>query len=171
MSYIPKGSNSNRMFSIDTNLLVYAHNKDSQYNEKAAAFLERILNERDEEGNLSVCLTAQVLMEFVNVITRQNLEKPLTLSEAIKIVNDYLETGIQIITHRETQIKTFLDLLSSVTTRKKVFDIAIVASLKDHGVSGFYTMNVADFREFDFLEVVNPLLTEVQKDDREEIIS
>jgi predicted nucleic acid-binding protein len=148
------------MFSIDTNLLVYAHNEDSQYNERAANFLERVLNERDEEGNLSVCLTAQVLMEFINVITRQNLEKSLTLAEAIKVVNDYLETGIQIINHRETQIKTFLDLLGSVTTRKKVFDIALVASLKDHGISGLYTANVPDFREFDFLEVVNPLLSD-----------
>jgi predicted nucleic acid-binding protein len=148
------------MFSIDTNLLVYAHNEDSQYNKRAANFLERVLNERDEEGNLSVCLTAQVLMEFVNVITRQNLEKPLTLSEVIKVVNDYLETGIQIINHRETQIKTFLDLLGSVTTRKKVFDIALVASLKDHCISGLYTANVPDFREFDFLEVINPLLSD-----------
>lgn len=146
-----------KMFSIDTNILVYAHNTDSEYNERATAFLEIVLNERDEEGNLTVCLTAQVLMEFINVITRQNLEKPLSLSEAIQVTNDYLEIGITVINQRETQIRTFLDLLSSVTTRKKVFDIALVATLKDHGISGIYTLNVADFEEFDFLEVVNPL--------------
>ena len=145
------------MFSIDTNILIYAHNKDSEYNEKATAFLEKVLNERDEEGNLSVCLTAQVLMEFVNVITRQNLEKPLSLSEAIQVTNDYLEAGIKIVYQRETQIRTFLDLLSSVTTRKKVFDIALAATLKDHEISGIYTANAADFKDFDFLEVINPL--------------
>jgi len=91
------------------------------------------------------------------VITRQNLEKPLSLSEAIQVTNDYLEIGITVINQRETQIRTCLDLLSSVTTRKKVFDIALVATLKDHGISGIYTLNVADFEEFDFLEVVNPL--------------
>jgi len=145
------------MFSIDTNILVYAHNTDSEYNERATAFLEKVLNERDEEGNFTVCLTAQVLMEFMNVITRQNLEKPLSISEAIQVTNDYLETGIKVINQRETQIRTFLDLLSSVTTRKKVFDIALVATLKDHGISGIYTLNVTDFKEFDFLKVVNPL--------------
>jgi predicted nucleic acid-binding protein len=145
------------MFSIDTNILVYAHNTDSEYNERATAFLERVVNERDEEGNLTVCLTAQVLMEFINVITRQSLENPLSLSEAIQVTNDYLEIGITVINQRETQIRTFLDLLSSVTTRKKIFDIALVATLKDHGISGIYTLNVADFEEFDFLEVVNPL--------------
>jgi len=145
MSYTPK--EFEKMFSIDTNLLIYAHNKDSQYNEKATAFLEKILNEQDEDGNLFVCLTAQVLMEFVNVITRQNVDRPLSLSEAIQVIYDYLETGIKIINQRETQIQTFLDLINSVTTRKKVFDVALVATLKDHGISGLYTANVADFKE------------------------
>ena len=61
------------MFAIDTNLLVYAHNSASEVNEKEAAFLERIMNERDEEGHLSVCIPAQVLMEFIHVITWQLL--------------------------------------------------------------------------------------------------
>ena len=145
------------MFSIDTNLLVYAHNKDSEFNEKASSFLEKTMNARDEEGNLSVCMLSQVLMEFINVITRQNLKKPLSLLEAINVVQDYLETGIKIINQSETQIQTFLDLLSSVTTRKKIFDIALVATLKDNGISGIYTANVADFEEFSFLKVINPL--------------
>jgi len=145
------------MFAIDTNLLVYAHNKDSEFNEEASAFMEKVMNQRDEEGNLSICIPTQVLMEFVNVITRQNLEKPLSLSEAIDVVQEYVESGVSIINQRETQIQTFLDLLGSVTTRKKIFDVALVATLKDNGISGLYTVNVGDFEEFYFLEVVNPL--------------
>ena len=30
---------------------------------------------------------------------------------------------------------------------------------KDNGISGLYTVNVDDFKEFDFLTVVNPLST------------
>lgn len=145
------------MFSIDTNLLIYAHNRDSQFNAKASAFLEKVLNERNEYGNLTVCLSSQVLMEFINVITRQNIERPLPIPEAIAVIKDYLDTGIRIINQQETQIQTFIDLMSSITTRKKVFDIALVATLKDHGIMGLYTANVADFIEFDFLEIVNPL--------------
>jgi predicted nucleic acid-binding protein len=85
------------------------------------------------------------------------LENPLSLPEAIQVINDYLDTGIKIINQSETQIRTFLDLFGSVTTRKKVFDIALGATLKDHGISGIYTANTSDFEEFDFLEVVNPL--------------
>jgi len=39
------------LFAIDTNLLVYAHNRDSEFNEEASAFLEKVMNEQDEEGN------------------------------------------------------------------------------------------------------------------------
>lgn len=146
------------MFSIDTNLLIYAHNRDSQFNEKASAFLEKVLNERNEYGNLRVCLSSQVLMEFINVITRQNIEHPLSIPEAVAVVNDYLDTGIRIINQQETQIQTFIELMNLVTTRKKIFDIALVATLKDNGIMGLYTANVVDFTEFDFLEIINPLV-------------
>jgi predicted nucleic acid-binding protein len=145
------------MFAIDTNIFVYAHNKDSEFNEKATVFLEKVMNDRNEEGNLSVCIPSQVLMEFVNVITRQTLKSPLSLSEAIKVIQDYLESHILIINQRETQIQTFIELLSSVTTRKKVFDVALAATLKDNDISGLYTVNVDDFKGFDFLTIVNPL--------------
>lgn len=145
------------MFAVDTNLLVYAHNEDSGFNEKAAAFLEKVLNERDENGSLGVCIPAQVLTEFLNVITRHNIESPLSLSEAAAAVRDYLDTGVTIINQKETQIETVLEVLASVTTRKNIFDIALAATLRDNGVIGIYTVNVSDFKDFDFLEVINPL--------------
>jgi predicted nucleic acid-binding protein len=148
------------MFAIDTNLLVYAHNKDSKLNEGAAAFVTKAMNERDGEGRLSVCLPAQVLTEFVYVITWQRMQKPLSLAEAIRIVQDYVDTGVTIIHQRQTHIQTFLALLATVTTRKNVFDVALAATLKDNGIQGLYTVNVADFKEFDFLKAINPLRLE-----------
>ncbi|MBC8180603.1 hypothetical protein H8E88_05710 [candidate division KSB1 bacterium] len=68
-----------------------------------------------------------------------------------------INTGVMIIYQHETQLQTFLNLLSSVTTRKKVFDVALVATLKDNNIKGIYTVNVADFKEFEFLEIRNPL--------------
>lgn len=91
------------MFAIDTNLLIYAHNAASEFNEKATGFMEKVMNECDEEGNLSVCIPAQVLMEFIHVITWERLEKPLSISEAIHIVQDYINTGITIIHQRDMQ--------------------------------------------------------------------
>jgi predicted nucleic acid-binding protein len=51
----------------------------------------------------------------------------------------------------KTAIQTFLSLLETTTTRKKVFDVALAATLKDNGVEGLYTVNVDDFKDFPFL--------------------
>lgn len=145
------------MIAIDTNLLVYAHNTASPFHSKAKTFIEDTMNDRDDEGRLTICIPAQVLMEFLNGITWHRLEAPLPLAAAAQTVQDYLDTGVTILYPQPTQLNTLLDLLKSVTTRKKVFDVALAATLKDHGVSGLYTVNTKDFDEFSFLDVTNPL--------------
>lgn len=145
------------MYAIDTTLLVYAHNRGSKLHRQAKAFVEDALNSRNAEGKLSVCIPAQVLMEFLNVITWSRLEAPLPLADATKLVQEYLDTGISIIYPQTTQINTLLSLLQGATSRKKVFDVALAATLKDHQIEGLYTVNTKDFAEFSFLTVENPL--------------
>ena len=147
----------NAMYAIDTNLLVYAHNKDAAYHKQAEAFIEQVMNERDAQSRFQVCIPAQVLVEFLNVITWSKLEAPLSLAQAIRIVQTYIDSGVPIIHAQPTQLSTCLALLAGVTTRKKVFDVVLVATLKDVGVKGLYTVNTKDFVEFDFLNVVNPV--------------
>lgn len=145
------------MIAIDTNLLVHAHNVASSFHPQAKAFVEKVMNERDASGQLLVCIPAQVLMEFLNVITWHRLEAPISLASAAQIVQDYIDTGVTILYPQPTQLNTLLALLKSVTTRKKVFDVALVATLKDHSISGLYTVNIKDFEEFKFLKVTSPL--------------
>jgi hypothetical protein len=79
------------------------------------------------------------------------------LADALQIVQDYLNTGVTILYQQPTQLNTLLELFSSVTTRKKVFDVALAATLKDCRIPGLYTVNTKDFQEFTFLDVKNPL--------------
>lgn len=44
------------MYAIDTNLLVYAHNKDAIYHKQAKAFIEQVMNVRDAQGQFQVCV-------------------------------------------------------------------------------------------------------------------
>jgi predicted nucleic acid-binding protein len=144
------------MFAIDTNLLIYAYNTYSEFHKEASIFLEKVMNEYDEEGNLLICLPLQVLMEFINVITRQNIKNPLSLDQAIRIVEEYQQSEVKIIYPQETQLTTFLQLIKLIKTRKKVFDVVLAATLKDNGISGLYTVNTGDFVDFNFLKVENP---------------
>ncbi len=145
------------MFAVDTNILVYAHNTSSSKHEAAKTFLQNAMNAKEENGRLSVCIPSQVLVEFMNVITWTRLETPLSLHDAKSIVEDYLRSDAEIIYPKPTQLVTLLNLLDSVESRKKVFDVALVATLKDNGIQGIYTVNTSDFKEFTFLEVENPL--------------
>ncbi|MDY0096124.1 MAG: PIN domain-containing protein [Candidatus Vecturithrix sp.] len=145
------------MYALDTNILVYAHNIKSPYHASAKLFVEQVMNARNADGQLSVCFPAQILMEFLNVITWQRLEAPLPLPDAIQVVQDYRATGVTILYPQQTQLETLVDLLKSVTTRKKIFDVALVATLKDYGIPGLYTVNTKDFKEFTFLDAKNPL--------------
>ena len=43
-----------KRFAIDANLLVYAHNTDSKFHKKAAAFIEKVMNERNEEASTTL---------------------------------------------------------------------------------------------------------------------
>ena len=115
------------------------------------------MNERDRRGNLTICIPAQALVEFLNVITWAKLESPLALPEALSLVRQYINTGVQIIQPQTSQLQTVLKLLENSTTRKKIFDTALAATLKDNGVQGLYTVNVKDFEDFLFLDVINPL--------------
>lgn len=145
------------MFALDTNLLVYAHNVDAPFHKAAKAFVEKVLNERDSAGNLTVCIPAQVLVEFLNVITWAKLESPLPLPIALRVVQHYIDTGVTIVHPLPTQLNTLLELLATVKTRKKIFDVALAATLRDNSIVGLYTLNTKDFIEFTFLDVVNPL--------------
>jgi hypothetical protein len=146
-----------KIFAIDTNLLVYAHNRDSPFHESAKRFIETVMNERDENGSLGVCIPAQVFIEFISVVTSNKLQTPLSISQATAIVQDYLDTEITILTQKDSYLDNAIELLGQVTSRKRIFDVAIVAILKDNQISGIYTANVEDFEGFTFLEAINPL--------------
>jgi|YNPBryBLVA2012_1023415.scaffolds.fasta_scaffold06769_5 predicted nucleic acid-binding protein len=146
------------MFALDTNILVYAHNAASPFHQKAKLFVEKIIAEEDDFGHPTICIPLQVCAEFINVCTRQTIEKPLSISDAVKEIRRYSDfLGIPILYPKITQLETFLNLLNLSTTRKKIFDVFLAATLKDHQVKGLYTVNVDDFNEYEFLKVINPL--------------
>lgn len=68
------------MDALDTNLLVYAHNTASPFHPQAKAFIETVMNERDAEGKLSVCIPGQV---------RSALLENQTIEEALADLHRY----------------------------------------------------------------------------------
>ena len=96
------------MFAIDTNLIVYAHNTASPFNTPAKIFLEQVMNTRNVEGQLAICFPAQVLLEFVHIITWERLEAPVSLPQTLQNVQEYVNSGVMILTPQPIYILTFI---------------------------------------------------------------
>lgn len=140
------------LFAIDTNLLVYAHDEDNIYHQRAKEFLTKILKSNPQ----SLCIPYQVFLEFINTLTRR-LATPLSVPQAIMLAEYYQSLNIKIIYPKETQLTTLLEIFKSTPYKNRLFDIAIIATLKDNGIQGIYTVNTKDFADYNFLTVINPL--------------
>jgi len=144
----------NNPIFLDTNLIVYAINKDSPYHARATALMEAI-----GEGKLETCLSLQVLGEFYATATNpKKIEKALTPEEAVMVIEGLLkaDTILKLYPKQET-LKLTLDLVKRYQLKSlDFFDAQIAATMLDNGVTTIYTVNEQDFAIFEEIKAVNP---------------
>ncbi len=142
------------MVLFDTNVLVHAHIVGSTYHEIA-----RRLRDQSARGELSVCLSPQILCEFFAVCTDERIVHPaLTIDQANKeIVNYWTNSAFKKIFPKETTMRRLIHLIERhPVKRQKIFDLFLVATMLDNNVSVIYTQNAKDFEPFRDLQVINP---------------
>jgi len=145
----------NNPIFLDTNLIVYATNKDSPYHAKASALMEAI-----GKGKLETCLSLQVLGEFYATATNpKKIEKALTPEEAVLVIEGLLRTDtILKLYPKESTLRLTLDLVNHYQLKSlDFFDAQIVATMLDNGITTIYTVNEQDFAIFEEIKAVNPL--------------
>jgi len=144
----------NNPIFLDTNLIVYAINKDSPYHGRATALMEAI-----GEGKLETCLSLQVLGEFYATATNpKKIEKTLTPEEAVMVIEGLLRTDtiLKLYPKQET-LKLTLDLVKRYQLKSlDFFDAQIVATMLDNRVATIYTVHEQDFAIFEEIKAVNP---------------
>ena len=132
---------------VDTNILVYAEDKDAGPKHEAARDLVvRLWNER--QGVVSV----QVLQEFFITVTKK-LRRPLTAARASEIVREYLTW---------TVVNTTGDLLVQAISlqqaaRLSFWDAMVVQAAIEGGCDTLYSEDLNDGQRIGSLQVVNPL--------------
>ena len=138
---------SGRYF-VDTNLLVYAHDRPSgEKNRRARALIERLWQER------SGVLSTQVLQEFyVNV--RRKAERPLGRSQARQLVADYLSW--ELIVNDGASILAALDIERRY--RLTFWDALIVQAANVATATALYSEDLSHRQTYGMVEVINPLL-------------
>ena len=138
---------------VDTNVLVYATYDGSPMHSGALALLRAA-----HEGGARLCLSRQVLREFLATTTRSAADAPALLptTAAIEDVRRFsrdfhvVEDGPQV----STQLLRLLERYP--TAGRQVHDANIVATMLAHGVRRLLTYNAADFRRYAGEIVIEP---------------
>ena len=144
------------MIAIDTNLLVHAHQRESQFHAAAYAAVAALA-----EGSRPWGICLHSLIEFCGVVTLPRLwKKPSSPAQAVEQIAAWRESpSLRILIDDVALMDTFSDLLIKGSVRGgMVHDARIAATCLMHGVSEIWTVD-RDFSRFPELRTRNPLVS------------
>ena len=143
------------MFVVDTNILVYAANRDAPERSVCRTLLETWRRQK-----LPWFSTWGILYEFLRVTTHPRLfARPISATVAWQFVEALLAApGLRILapTDRHPEIvRRILDEVPELSGNV-MNDLRTAAVMREHGIRTIYTHD-RDFRRFPFLEVLDPV--------------
>ncbi|MFI5089956.1 MAG: PIN domain-containing protein [Terriglobales bacterium] len=134
-------------FFIDTNILVYAHDRAAGVkHERARALIERLW---DSGGGV---LSTQVLQELC-INLRRKTARPLSIAETRRLLQDYLSWEIVINTAESVIEALAIELRYNVS----FWDALIIRAAGASGATVLYSEDLADGQTYGPVRVVNPL--------------
>lgn len=143
------------MFVVDTNVLLYAADADSEFHAPC-----RELIERSRSQAAPWFLTWSICYEFMRVATHPRVYRnPWTSQAAWSYIQALLACpGLSVLTATRRHAAVLGQCLDELpeTRGNLVHDLHIAALMREHGIARIVTRDT-DFHRFDFLEVVDPL--------------
>ena len=143
------------MIAVDTNILVYAHRKDSEFHDEAASCMVTLA-----EGAQPWGIPVSCLHEFLAVVTNPKAF-PLasTVDQALAQVDAWLASPQASVLHSGQQHVAVLSDLSRKAKLKggQFHDARIAAICLENAVAVLWTAD-RDFGRFKALKTVNPLV-------------
>jgi len=145
---------SDEVALVDTNVLVYAHYRQSEHHVASKALLSRA-----QAGAIALCVASQVLAEFYSVITNQRrVSPPFEPDEAVEALARLLAMpGISLVPLAADVPRLWIGLAREHAARgPRIFDLQLVATMLANGVRRIYTYDRAHFEPFSEIEVLLP---------------
>lgn len=145
------------MILLDTNILVFAHNKKSPYHSQANRLVKDAF-----QLKFQACIAQQNLLEFFSVITdSRRIQKPLLPQTALRWLNAYLRSTkiIKIYPSSDTLANTIAMAKVMSLSRAEIFDSYLVATMQENGISTIYTDNISHFQKYSEIKAINPFTT------------
>jgi len=144
------------MISIDTNILLYAQNKDSREHRQAYNFvLECSL--RDD-----LVLCELVLVELYVLLRNSSvIKRPLSSAQAVDVCQIYRQNPKwRLVENAPVMASVWEQANRPGFPRRRIFDLRLALTLQHHGVTDLATANTRDFQDLGLNRVWNPFLTE-----------
>ncbi|MEA1964602.1 MAG: PIN domain-containing protein [Candidatus Aerophobetes bacterium] len=141
---------------MDTNVLVYARDKDNCFFRKARSTIDKA-----RSGKLEACISLQNLSEFYTAVTSsKQVRNPLTPEQAKKDIQEYLSySNIEKLTIKESTLRLAIELAEKYNIIKQdIYDTQLVATMVENQVKKILMVNIDDFSVFSEIEAENPFL-------------
>ena len=145
------------MISADTNLLFYALNAGAPEQPAARAFFDL------HAADTSFVISELVLAELYGLLRNPLVSNPpLAAGEAVGIIGHFRRHPTWgLVDYPGPHARIMDELWRCAATpdypRRAIYDARLALTLRHHGVRQFATRNVADFVDFGFDRVWNPL--------------
>jgi len=143
------------VIAVDTNLLVYAHRKDSSWHDAALACVNQLA-----QGQTMWAIPWPAIHEFLAITTHPRIfKRPTPVSNALDQVSAWMESPALVLL---SESGAYWDRLAQVVsssrvTGPQVHDARIAALCLHHGVEYLWTAD-RDFGRFPDLKTRNPLV-------------
>jgi toxin-antitoxin system PIN domain toxin len=143
------------MIAVDTNILVYAHRKDSEWHERAYQAIAKLAEEQTPWGIPWPCVH-----EFLAIVTHPRIYTPPTPTEkALGQVEIWLESpSVRMLSELKGHWRELREVLATGRiTGGAVHDARVAAICREHGVHELWSAD-RDFTRVKGLSVRNPLV-------------
>jgi predicted nucleic acid-binding protein len=138
---------------IDTNVLIYASRERAPQHGSAVELLRRVAREGGPTW-----ISRQVIREYLASVTRPQPSEPaLTPEQAVADVRRLMRNFF-VADESEAMTEHLVNLVRRFGVKgRQIHDANIVATMLVNGIHRLLTFNVADFRRFEPLIVLEPL--------------
>lgn len=143
------------MIAVDSNILIYAHRRDSEWHAQAAARVRELA-----EGTGAWAMPWPCVHEFLAIVTHPRIyAPPSTLKQATEQVSAWMASPSLVLLGEPTDYWPTLQglLASSRAVGPKVHDARVAALCIAHGVRELWSAD-RDFSAFAGLDTRNPLV-------------
>ena len=143
------------MIAVDTNLLVYAHRRDSHWHEPASRLLQGLA-----QGKSTWAIAWHCLHEFISVVTNKRIYQPAsTLDEALHQIDLWVQSpSLQLLSEQPGYWNDLKAIVKpALVSGPQIYDARIAALCLQHGVRELWTAD-RDFLKFPVLKTRNPLV-------------